>query len=253
MFEQKSPYSEWFVNLYEKITVRSIFQHKMYRAGQPVKILLNAQCLITDLLNHSFLTKYQVKNGCLKKYENVERINSMTKQDIVDACASYRPYGEPLPLDEYILGRDYMAGYSRLIDDIINPGYQEAKKAIYFPQETEVEKNLPKDVYTKCLQLLGYVDNMTTRRRLYTLYLYWLPKKDCIWRFSENTSQKKFDYLLNLWAVYTEKMPKEIAYNAFGIISGKFFNNFVDFCVKNGYYLVYNESSWVLPWNRREE
>ena len=47
-------YAEWFLTLYKEIQEKSVFNHKLYRGGEPLKLLLEVQEMIQHLLDKGF-------------------------------------------------------------------------------------------------------------------------------------------------------------------------------------------------------
>lgn len=249
-------YAEWFLTLYKEIQEKSVFNHKLYRGGEPLKLLLEVQEMIQHLLDRDFLDTYRITNFSIKRYENVERIENVTKEDIVLACSIYKPLPteEKLSLNDYFLNKN--TRYSRLVEDITNPGYVEAMAKIWFPEEYEIRDYIQKyrKEYQYTLETLKYENTIQTRRKFVSLHAWWIPHSDKIWRFADSGGiyQKSFKCLIDYWAMYTKDIP-EIGFNGFGMINGKMWSNFLDFCVRDGYNLRYNTKSWLLPENRRKE
>ena len=137
-------YAEWFLTLYKEIQEKSVFNHKLYRGGEPLKLLLEVQEMIQHLLDRDFLDTYRITNFSIKRYENVERIENVTKEDIVLACSIYKPLPseEKLSLNDYFLNKN--TRYSRLVEDIINTGYVEAMAKIWFTEEYEIRDYIQK-------------------------------------------------------------------------------------------------------------
>lgn len=247
--EKLSAYSPEFLSIYKRIQDVSAFKHKLYhKDSTPTKLLLDCEIMIWSLLRGVFHVEYRITNHVNE--DKVERLRNITDADIIEACSLYEKE-IPCPLDEYILN---LNRYSRLVADILNPGYTKAMDAVMRKTAQET-----KDVILAIQKEWEYVitvypDNMMTARRLVTLYEWWKPHSDAIWRFGDSgpSYQRTFKCLLDHWFEYTKDIP-EIGYNAFGVCGGKMWKNFVDFCVKKGYYLEYSKDSWVLPWNRRTE
>ena len=247
--EKPSAYSPEFLSIYKRIQDVSAFKHKLYhKDGTPTKLLLDCEIMIQALLRGVFHVEYRITNHINE--DKVERLRNITDADIIEACSLYEKE-IPCPLDEYILNRNR---YSRLVADILNPGYTKAMDAIARRTEQEmynVLRTIPKEyAYVYAI----YPANITTAKKLVALYEWWKLRSDAIWRFADSCPayQKTFMCLLDHWFEYTKDIP-EIGYNAFGACGGKMWKNFVDFCVKKGYYLEYSKDSWVLPWNRRTE
>lgn len=250
-------YQKEFLDIITVILEKGVFPHSLYIKGQPTKILLSSQEKIMHLLNGTFLHTYRVMNGCLDKYENVEVVKKITAQEIIDTCSSYFPipeYERAPSLSEYLLNPTNR--YSRFIDDLINPGFLEAKNKVKFTKEEEIihiVENNKKD-YQRVIK--EFPDNILTKKRFVVFYQWWFPHKDNIWRFADASYiyQQSFTCFLQYWFTFAESIAdKQIKFNLFGITGGKYFESFLDFCERKGYHLKYDKDSWILPENRRIE
>jgi hypothetical protein len=247
--EKLSAYSPEFLSIYKRIQDVSAFKHKLYhKDGTPTKLLLDCEIMIQSLLRGVFHVEYRITNRI--DINNVEQLRNIKDVDIIEACSLY-PKGIPCPLDEYFRNRNR---YSRLVADILNPGYTQAKDKAFKRAEQATHDVLCTIRKEYAYVIAIYRDDTATAKKTVALYEWWKPHSDAIWRFADSCPayQKTFMCLLDHWFEYTKDIPK-IGYNAFGVCGGKMWKNFIDFCVKKGYYLEYSKDSWVLPWNRRTE
>jgi hypothetical protein len=253
-------YTEDFLGFYRN--VEPIFHHRLYgRDGFPAVGLLRVQEYHESLLAGDFLDTYRVTNkSIINNYSHMERIkNHCTKDDILNACLSYKPLpGEKsMALPDYFIY--YETRFSSIIEDILNPGFSYSKRSLntLYPNEMKILEGMEKvdiKVYKRFIDEMGFPDTIQTKKKYLALYEWWKLRKDIIWRFAESdiNYQKTFSCFLEHALLYYESWDnRDMVYNIFGSTSGKMFEKFIDYCVGLGYNLRYDERSWMLPWNRK--
>jgi hypothetical protein len=251
-------YTKAFLSFYGQVEKQSIFHHHLYIKDRPASGMLLAQDYYTRLLDGSFMETYQISNkSIITSYENMEKIQSVSEQEVIDACCAYKPLPNEKALSLPAFFFMPTTHFSLAIEHILNPLFSSKMMPRFYATELELvtrfESCVKPNTYKQFIEDSGFPDNYTTKKKVLAVYDWWLTFKDGIEYFAESDIlyQKTFKCLLDHYVRWYESWRQDMAYNAFGAIGTRSHNDFIRFCEQNGYYVNYDKKSWKIPSNRK--